>query len=98
MDFDILYICNNIIIYISKCKCTLVINFVDNRIGNVVMKRQLIESCRKAIEDGRCLGCTALEDEKFVGNVNCKYSKIPTAQESIKQIKINLGIQEKIKL
>ena len=71
---------------------------MDNRIRNINMKRQLIESCRKAIEDGKCLGCTALEDENFIGNINCKYSKIPTAQESIKQIKINLGIQEKIKL
>ena len=71
---------------------------MDNRIGNIDMKRQLIESCRKAIEDGRCLGCTALEDENFIGNINCKYSKIPTVQESIKQIKINLGIQEKIEL
>ena len=71
---------------------------MDNRIGNVVMKRQLIESCKKAIESGRCLGCTALEDENFIGNINCEYSKIPTAQESIKQIKINSRIQEKIKL
>lgn len=71
---------------------------MDNRVGNITMERQLIESCRKAIESGRCLGCTALEDEKFIGNINCEYSKIPTAQESIKQIKINLGIQEKMKL
>lgn len=98
MDINIFYICNNISIYISKCKRALVVNFMDNRIGNINMKRQLIESCRKAIEDGRCLGCTALEDENFIGNINCKYSKIPTVQESIKQIKINLGIQEKIEL
>ena len=98
MDINIFYICNNISFYISKCKCTLVVNFMDSRIGNIVMKRQLIESCRKAIENSRCLGCTALEDENFIGNINCKYSKIPTVQESIKQIKINLGIQEKIEL
>lgn len=54
--------------------------------------------CKKAIEDGRCLGCTALADENFIGNINCEYSKISTAKESIKQIKINLGIQEKIEL
>lgn len=93
-----LYICYYISFYISKCKCALVVNYMDNRVGNITMKRQLIESCRKAIEDGRCLGCTALEDENFIGNINCEYSKIPTAQESIKQIKTNLGIQEKMKL
>lgn len=58
------------------------------------MKKQLIESCRKAIESGRCLGCTALENEDFIGNINCEYNKIPTAKESIKQIKLNLGIEE----
>lgn len=51
---------------------------------------ELIESCQKAIESGRCLGCTALEQFSFKGNPNCKYSKTPTAQESIKQIKLNL--------
>ena len=98
MDNSVFYIHNNISSYISKCKCALVVNFMDNRIGNIDMKRQLIESCRKAIESGRCLGCTALGDENFIGNINCKYSKIPTAQESIRQIKMNLGIQEKMKL
>lgn len=98
MDFILVCIYYNISFYISKCKCALAINSLDNRIGNINMKRQLIENCRKAIESGRCLGCTALEDENFTGNTNCKYSKIPTAQESIKQIKINLGIQEKMKL
>lgn len=58
------------------------------------MKKQLIESCRKAIESGRCLGCTALENEDFIGNINCEYNQIPTAKESIKQIKLNLGIEE----
>ena len=47
---------------------------------------ELINSCRKAIESGRCLGCQALEDKNFRGNPNCEYSKIPTAQESINQI------------
>ena len=48
--------------------------------------QELIESCKKAIESGRCLGCQALEDYNFKGNPNCKYSKE------------NLGKQERIKL
>lgn len=60
--------------------------------------KQLLESCRKAIEDGRCLGCQALENENFVGNINCIYSKIPSAQESINKIHKNLGIGEQMKL
>ena len=59
--------------------------------------KQLIESCRKAIESGRCLGCTALENESFVGNINCIYSKIPSA-EGMKQIKLNLRNGEKMKI
>lgn len=94
MDDIIFYIHNNISFYISKCKCALAINFMDNGVGNIIMKKQLIESCRKAIESGRCLGCTALENEDFIGNINCEYNQIPTAKESIKQIKLNLGIEE----
>lgn len=60
--------------------------------------QELIESCKKAIAEGRCLGCTALEDLFFEGNRNCIYGKVQTAEDSIKQIKINLGIQEKLKL
>lgn len=48
---------------------------------------QLIEKCAKAIAENRCVGCQTLEDTNFVGNPNCIYSKIPTSQESIKQIK-----------
>lgn len=57
--------------------------------------KQLIESCRKAIEENRCLGCQALEDENFVGNIDCKYSKTRTAEESMKQIYISLGVDIK---
>ncbi len=57
---------------------------------------QLIESCQKAIEQGRCLGCTALENPYFMGNQNCEYSKQPTAKESINKIHEILGIQEKL--
>ena len=60
--------------------------------------QELIESCKKAIEEGRCLGCTALEDNNFRGNPNCRYSKLPTAKDSLKIIKENLGVQEKLKL
>lgn len=59
---------------------------------------ELTQSCKKAIESGRCLGCQALEDENFTGNPNCRFGKIPTAQESIVLIHKNLGIQEKLKL
>lgn len=62
------------------------------------MYKQLIESCRKAIEENHCLGCQALEDENFIGNIGCKYSKTRTAEESMKQIYINLGIGEQMKL
>jgi len=58
--------------------------------------KPLIESCRKAIADGRCLGCQALENPDFIGNSNCEYLKIPTKVESIMQIKINLGVQENV--
>ena len=37
-----------------------------------------------------------LEDFNYQGNPNCKYNKIPTAQESINQIYKILGKQEKI--
>ena len=47
---------------------------------------ELLESCKKAITEGRCLGCTALENINFKGNPNCEYSKE------------NLGIQEKLEL
>lgn len=58
--------------------------------------QEVIENCKKAIESGRCLGCQALEDYNFRGNTNCKYSKTPSAEESIAKIKENLGVQEKI--
>ncbi len=58
----------------------------------------LIENCKKAIETGRCLGCQALEDKNFTGNPNCRFGKIPTAQESIALIHKNLGIGEQMKI
>lgn len=59
---------------------------------------ELIESCKKAISEGRCLGCTALEDYNFKGNLNCKFGQVPSAQESIAIIHKNLGIGEQIKI
>lgn len=59
--------------------------------------KQLIESCRRAISSGRCLGCTALENPNFIGNVNCRYGQPPSAKQSIEQIKLNLGIKEALK-
>ena len=56
----------------------------------------IIESCQKAIEQGRCLGCTALENPCFRGNKDCEYGKKPTAKESINTIYKILGVQEKI--
>ena len=57
---------------------------------------ELIEKCKRAIETEKCLGCQQLENPYFKGVKTCKYVDIPTAEDSIKQIKINLGIQEKI--
>ncbi len=57
----------------------------------------LIESCRKAIESGRCLGCQALEDKNFTGNPNCRFGKTPTAQESINKIFKYLGVDKNVK-
>ena len=59
---------------------------------------ELIESCKTAIEKGRCLGCSALENYKFKGNPNCSYSKTFTAQESIAIIHKNLGMGEQMKI
>lgn len=36
---------------------------------------ELIKECKEAINSGRCLGCTALENPKFIGNKNCEYHK-----------------------
>ena len=58
--------------------------------------KELIPSCKKAIENEWCLGCQALEDPNFVGIINCKYSKSPTVQQSLNQIWRNLGVQQKI--
>lgn len=47
---------------------------------------ELIESCKK------CGGCMRLEDENFTGDKNCEYRV--TAEECIKQIKLDLGVEK----
>lgn len=56
---------------------------------------KLIENCKRAIDEGRCLGCVGLEDKNYPGNPNCQYSKIPTAKESIDKIKSSLRINNR---
>jgi len=60
------------------------------------MKRLLKEPCKSAIEQGRCRGCVGLAEIDWEEPAKCPY--LPTAQDSIRQIKINLGIQEKINI
>lgn len=57
--------------------------------------KNLIPSCEKSIKSGRCLGCTALENPDFIGNANCEFNKIPSAQQTIEQIFKNLGVDRK---
>jgi hypothetical protein len=35
--------------------------------------KELKEPCRSAIAEGRCLGCSKLEEEEFEGDEECKY-------------------------
>lgn len=55
--------------------------------------KELIPSCKKALQEQRCLGCVRLENPNFVGDENCIYSKTQTAKECIEQIHMNLGIK-----
>ncbi len=55
---------------------------------------ELTENCKRAIAENRCLGCVGLAEKDWVPPKKCPY--LPTAEDSIKQIKENLGIQEKI--
>ncbi len=60
--------------------------------------QQLIPSCEKAIKEGICTGCQALENPYYRGNPNCRYSKIPTAQEYINEIHKILGMGEQMRI
>ena len=42
---------------------------------------ELIKECKEAINSGRCLGCTALEKPKFIGNKNCEHLKINKGEQ-----------------
>ena len=60
---------------------------------------RLIRSCEEAIKNEWCLGCQALEDPNFVGRYNCEGSYPPETKktkESRNEIKIKLGIQERL--
>ena len=59
---------------------------------------ELEEPCKTAIKEGICLGCQALENPYFRGRKDCKYAKIPTAEESIKRGKEILRIGEQMKI
>ena len=59
--------------------------------------RELKEPCKSAIKNNKCLGCTGLAEENWREPVNCQYARTPSVQESLNQIWINLGVQEKIK-
>ena len=55
---------------------------------------ELIERCKRAIAENRCLGCVGLAEKDWIPPKKCPY--LPSAEESIAKIKENLGIQEKI--
>lgn len=57
--------------------------------------KPLKEPCKSAIEKGYCTGCNKLELEYFVSDPNCRYSKPPTAQESLNRIYQGLGVDRK---
>ena len=59
--------------------------------------KELKGFCKEAIEQNRCLGCIGLAELDWQEPMSCIYAdKKKTAQESIKEIKENLGIQIKI--
>lgn len=37
--------------------------------------KELIELCRSAIREGKCLGCQQLENSNFIGDKHCIYIK-----------------------
>lgn len=50
---------------------------------------ELIENCKKAIANNRCLGCVGLAEKDWTPPIKCPY--LPSAEGSIEQIKLNLG-------
>lgn len=59
--------------------------------------QQLIPNCEKAIKEEICTGCQALENSYYRGNSNCRYSKMPTAEESIEEIHKILRMGEQMR-
>lgn len=57
--------------------------------------KELRETCKRAIEKGYCLGCVGLAEKDWIPPKKCPY--LPSADESIKQIKLNLRNGEKMK-
>lgn len=51
--------------------------------------QELKEPCKSVIANNRCLGCVGLAEEDWIPPIKCPY--LPSAEESIKQIKLNLG-------
>lgn len=54
---------------------------------------ELIQSCKKALQEQRCLGCVRLENPNFTGDENCIHNQRPTVDDCIKQIYKNLGVK-----
>ena len=54
--------------------------------------KELKEPCKSAIAKGRCLGCTGLGESDWQEPRQCQY--LATAQDYIKQIKLNLGVEK----
>ena len=55
--------------------------------------KELKDPCKTLIEKELCLGCNKLELPDFQGDIKCTHAKNPTAEESIKQIKLILGVK-----
>lgn len=53
---------------------------------------ELKEPCRSAITNGKCLGCVGMAESDWQEPTKCPY--LPSALESIKQIKLNLGMEK----
>lgn len=59
---------------------------------------ELEEPCKSAIAKGICTGCNLLELPYFRSKKDCKYAKQPSAEESIRECKKILGIQQEMKI
>ena len=55
--------------------------------------KELIPSCKKALQEQICLGCVRLENPNFTGDENCVHNQKLTVDDCIKQIYKNLGVK-----